>query len=97
MASQSTVFELANSNYIKLIFDINVAFSRRKFEASNQDAGDDEQIAFVRQWRAAKLLEIDAVGSGDRELAALAAQHSRKIWHRRISTRFKGNFPPLLA
>lgn len=93
MESQTSVFELANSSYIRLIFDINVAFSLRRFETPEPDAGNEMHGAFVGQWRAAKLLEIEAIMSGDRELAALSAQHSRKLWHKRLGARFKRNYP----
>ncbi len=85
---QSEIFELAKSAYIKLIFDINVAFSRRRYGLPVPDDTSDEHLGFVRAWRDAKLLELSAIDSGDVELAAMAAQHGRKIWNRRVQLRF---------
>lgn len=85
---QSDIFGLANSAYIRLIFDINVAFSSRRFTEPTADDAHEEHLSFVRAWKDAKLLELSAIGQGDVELAAMAGQHSRKIWHRRILTRF---------
>ncbi|MGE4339496.1 MAG: GntR family transcriptional regulator [Pigmentiphaga sp.] len=89
MATQSKIFELGNSNYIKLIFDINVAFSRRRFNEPDVDDSSEFQSAFVKSWRNAKLLEFSAIESGDRELAVLSARHSRKIWAQRIRSRYQ--------
>lgn len=87
LETQTAIFDLANSAYIKLIFDINVAFSRIKFEAPAIDNESEMHSRFVRDWRNAKLLEIDAIASGDRELAGLAARHSRQVWHARLTSR----------
>jgi GntR family transcriptional repressor for pyruvate dehydrogenase complex len=89
LASQAEVFKLANSAYIQLIFDINVAFSRRRFPASRiAEDVDANHGEFVRIWREAKLLELNAIGIGDHELAVLAARYSRKVWHKRVWRRF---------
>lgn len=89
LSGQEEIFKLTNSAYIQLIFDINSAFSRRRFPVSriadDVDANHDE---FVRTWREAKLLELNAIEIGDRELAVLAARYSRKVWHRRVWRRF---------
>lgn len=90
LASQAAIFELANANYIKLIFDINVAFSRRRFPAPVTDDESPEHLKFVRNWRDAKVMEINAVACGDRELAAMAGQYSRKLWFNRVGRRFYG-------
>jgi len=88
LQSQGEVFDLARSSYVKLIFDINVAFSRRKFPEPVIDDTSEDHLRFVRSWKDAKLLEMSAIGQGDVTLAALAGQHSRQIWHRRIRSRF---------
>lgn len=88
MLVQSAIFDLARSPYVRLIFDINVAFSRRRFSQPIPDDTSAEHRAFVRAWRDAKLLELSAIHQGDVELAGMAGQHSRKIWHRRIISRF---------
>jgi DNA-binding FadR family transcriptional regulator len=88
MDSQAVVFELARSNYIKLIFDINVAFSRRAFVLSTPDDESERHFEFVGKWREAKLLELNALVERDRELAVIAGRYSRKVWHRRIRSRY---------
>ena len=88
LLTQGGVFELARSAYVKLIFDINVAFSRRKFPTPISDDTSKEHLRFVRAWKDAKLLEMSAIDQGDVTLAALAGQHSRQVWHRRILSRF---------
>lgn len=92
LLAQTEVFHLANSSYIKLIFDINVAFSRRRFPPSRVvDTRSPEHLEFVKKWKEARLLELNAIAIGDRELAVLAARYSRKVWHQRIWQRF--SFP----
>lgn len=86
--TQATVFALANCPYVKLIFDINMAFSRRRFSEPITDNSSAEHLTFVRRWRLAKLLELDAIELGDRELAVNAARSSRKVWHDRLKLRF---------
>jgi hypothetical protein len=86
--TQDAIFALAQSEYIKLIFDINSAFSRRRFAEPIEDNASAEHRLFVREWRNAKLLELTAIGLGDGELAVLGAQLSRKIWHSRLKRRF---------
>lgn len=91
LKTQTEIFRLGNSDYIKLIFDINSAFSRRRFPAPPLNEDDSEvQVAFVRSWRDAKLLELNAIAVGDRELAALAGKYSRKIWFDRVVVRIFG-------
>lgn len=89
LASQAAVFDIANSSYIKLIFDINSTFSRRRFPASR--AAEDVEVEsddFIRTWKEAKFLELNAIDLGDPELAVLAARYSRKVWHKRVWRRF---------
>ncbi|RYE51013.1 MAG: GntR family transcriptional regulator, partial [Rhizobiaceae bacterium] len=86
--TQAAVFDLANSAYIKLIFDINIAFSRRAFISPGIENDDERHPAFVATWRDAKLLELNALVEGDRELAVIAGRYSRKVWHRRVRSRY---------
>lgn len=86
--SQDAVFELAQSAYIKLIFDINTAFASRRFSDPVVDDDSPEHRAFVRRWREVKLLELSALAVGDRDLAVTAAQLTRKVWHQRLKLRF---------
>ena len=88
MEIQKEVFQLANAAYIKLIFEINAAFSRRRFGHPVQDDDSTEHRDFVRDWRDAKLLELGAIVRGDRDLAIMAARYSRQIWHRKLWRRF---------
>ncbi|HUD30919.1 MAG TPA: GntR family transcriptional regulator [Novosphingobium sp.] len=88
LALQDAIFDLAQSNYIKLIFDINTAFSRRRFSAPISDDDSPEHLKFVSRWRNAKLLELDALVVGDRDLAIAAAQVSRRVWHYRLGRRY---------
>lgn len=90
LAAQSAIFDLANAAYIKLIFDINAVFTRNRFPAPMTDDDSPEHLDFVLKWREAKLMELNAVSSGDRELAAMAAQYSRRLWYNRVGRRFKG-------
>ncbi|TCM27763.1 GntR family transcriptional regulator [Novosphingobium sp. ST904] len=86
--TQDVVFGLADSSYIKLIFDINVAFSRRTYQGPAADDVSKEHRRFVRSWRNARLMEFGALFQGDPELASIASQYSRKVWARRIRARF---------
>lgn len=86
--SQHAIFDLTNSGYVKLIFDINAAFSRRRFMTPIEDNDTLDHHEFVRTWRDAKLMELNAIADGDPDLAVMAARYSRKIWHRRVWSRF---------
>lgn len=88
LSTQAAIFELARSAYVRLIFDINVAFSRRQFPDPVDDDTSDDHLRFTRAWKDAKILEMSAIAQGDVGLAALAGQLSREIWHRRIRLRF---------
>lgn len=90
LATQAAIFDLANAAYIKLIFDINAAFSRNQFPSPVTDDDSPEHRTFVLKWRQAKLMELNAISSGDRELAGMAAQYSRRLWYYRVGRRFKG-------
>lgn len=87
--TQDVVFELADSAYIKLVFDINVAFSRRTYQGPAVDDVSPEHRRFVQSWRNARLMEFGALMQGDAELAGIASQYSRKVWARRIRARFQ--------
>jgi DNA-binding FadR family transcriptional regulator len=87
---QAEIFQLGNSNYIKLIFDINVAFSRRRRVTPINDDDRPYHVEFLTKWRDAKMIELNAIESGDAELAAMAAQYSRQLWHQRVWRRYPG-------
>lgn len=79
------IFDLIDSRYIELIFQINMAFAMRRF-ASEHAARDDTpaHLAFVREWREARRMELGALADGDPELGAMAARHFRNVWNSRI-------------
>jgi DNA-binding FadR family transcriptional regulator len=83
--SRAAIFDLINSRYIELIFQLNAAFAERQFPIvpADQDKTDDHR-EFVKLWRNAKLLELDAISDGDLTLGAMAARRSRHLWHRRV-------------
>ncbi len=80
---RNAIFELTQARYIELIIQINYAFSQRRFAVSENVDPEAHQI-FVRAWRNAKLMEIEAIAAGDPELGALAARHMCRLWHQRI-------------
>ena len=81
--SRKSIFELTNSRYIELIFDINAAFATRTFPPPEEDESA-EHPHFALTWRDAKLLELTAIAEQDVELAAMAARYVRKVWDNRI-------------
>ena len=83
-ASREAIFELIKSSYIQLIFHINMAFSEGRFPLASTLDGTPEHRDFVRAWRQAKLMELDAIADGDVELGMMAARHIRNIWHQRF-------------
>jgi GntR family transcriptional regulator, transcriptional repressor for pyruvate dehydrogenase complex len=82
--SRTAIFDLINSRYIELIFQINIAFAQRHFAPSSGRDGTDAHRDFVRAWRGAKLIELASIADGDADLAVIAARHVRNLWHRRI-------------
>jgi DNA-binding FadR family transcriptional regulator len=84
-ACRTAIFELVKARYIELIFHINTAFAQRHFTASPSAADDGTaQREFVHAWKSAKLLELGAIADGDPELGAMAARHTRNLWHERV-------------
>jgi GntR family transcriptional regulator, transcriptional repressor for pyruvate dehydrogenase complex len=82
--SRKAIFDLIQSRYIELIFQINTAFAQGRMAPTAVLDGTDTHREFIRAWRNAKLLEFESIADGDPELAAMAARHGRNIWHRRI-------------
>jgi DNA-binding FadR family transcriptional regulator len=81
---QREIFSLTKARYIELIFQINIAFSRKRFAPTFRFDDTAAHRAFVDAFRKAKLMELDAIADGDPELGMMAARHSRNLWHRRI-------------
>ena len=76
--------KLIDSRYIEFLFQINVIYAGRKFVSRPPESEmTPEHYEFVQAWRQAKLMEFSAVEDGDKELAMLAARHSRNLWYRR--------------
>ena len=88
LSAQAEIFKLARAPYVKLIFDINVAFTKRRLEPAVLENDEAEQRSFSDEWRDAKLIEIGAIRQGDVEFAAMAARYSRTVWHQRIYARY---------
>jgi DNA-binding GntR family transcriptional regulator len=86
LESRKAIFDLTNSRYIELIFDINMAFATRTFPLP-EETETSEHMHFVRTWRDAKVMELAAIAEQDVELAAMAARYVRKVWHDRIWAR----------
>jgi GntR family transcriptional repressor for pyruvate dehydrogenase complex len=84
LLSQEQTFELARSPYIKLIFDINIAFSRKCFVAPSGEDDPLREREFVAAWREAKLVELRAIAEGCADLAMSAGRSTRLIWERRV-------------
>jgi len=83
--SRNAIFELINRPYTELIFQINIAFANRHYPPRppgwDLHAGHRQ---FVREWRSAKFIELQAIADGNTVLAPLAARHIRSLWHRRL-------------
>lgn len=79
------IFDLTNARYIELIFQINYAFSTRRFMVEDRIREREDDEKFVRQWRDAKFLELQGVADGDPDIGILASQYSRKLWRERFS------------
>jgi DNA-binding GntR family transcriptional regulator len=78
---RSALFDLIDSPYLELIFQVNIQFAARQFEGPGQIPAEPEDHAqFVAAWRSAKLLELEAITLGDKELAVLAAERTRQVW-----------------
>ncbi|UVO55752.1 GntR family transcriptional regulator [Sphingomonas sp. SUN039] len=93
-ACRDAIFDLLDSRYIELIFQINVAFSSRRIDRPPSDRNDtSEHRDFVRAWRKAKAMELDAIADGDPEMGALAARHNRNLLHRRLWSDSAGAIP----
>lgn len=79
------VFDIVDTPYVELIFNINANFARRRFASS--PAGEDgnaSHLDFVDAWRKAITLELEAISAGDVEVAVLASNRARTLIHRRL-------------
>lgn len=94
LETRNAIFELTGSRYIQLIFQINMAFAQRRLASRVVPDDASKGLAdFVRDWKAAKLLELEAILSGDAELAMMSARHIRNLWHRQMLHRVSASAP----
>lgn len=77
------IFGLIGGGYLRLLLRINATFSRQHVEDRPADTQLENHVRFVRAWRRAKLMELNAIADGDPALAMLAAQHTRNLWTER--------------
>lgn len=91
LETRQAIFALIKSRYIELIFHINMAFAQRQLQptAAHRDSSAAHR-EFVREWRSAKLMELQAIGDGDQELGMMAARYIRSVWHRKMAERIAG-------
>lgn len=79
------IFNVVNSPYIELIFQINTSFASSHFPHDPRRMDNSpEHRQFVGAWRRAKLLEIEAIANRDQALAELAARHYRQLFYQRL-------------
>lgn len=77
---RSEIFKLIDGGYIEVLFRINAAFARQEISGDSHFVDLVGIETFVRNWKKAKLAELDAIADGDEMLAVMAALHSRKLW-----------------
>lgn len=78
------VFDIVDAPYVELIFNINANFARRRFTHSPSEDGSTHQLEFVEAWCKAVVMGIEAISAGDVEVAVLAANRARQLFHRRL-------------
>ncbi len=84
-AIRDGIFALANSPYVDLIFHVNRLFATRHFPFNpGEKDGTPEHLKYVKAWRKAKIMELDAIADGDAEISRLAARHARNLLHKRL-------------
>jgi len=83
--TRNGLFKLIDSPYIELIFQINRIFSEKNI-TPNPAISDDsaEHRQYVKSWCAAKLIELEAIESGDTNVVKLAARYTRDLLHKRL-------------
>jgi GntR family transcriptional regulator, transcriptional repressor for pyruvate dehydrogenase complex len=88
-AFRGQIFDLIDGNYLRTIFQINAAFSRSHLPADAPPISEDQHREFLRKWRSAKLLQCEAIASGDMLQGVLAALHDRNAWTQRGARAWK--------
>lgn len=74
------VLRLANSRYTQVLFAISVAFAENRLPPPTTDTRDAKHFEFVERWQSTKLAELDAIATGDAELAAQASSNVHMLW-----------------
>jgi DNA-binding FadR family transcriptional regulator len=74
---RTDIFSLIDARYVELIFHINSTLGARGAFVSPPKM--PQLDAFLRNWRGAKLGELQAIIDGDPDLAAIAARHSGNV------------------
>lgn len=82
---RTEVFNLTDARYLELIFQINYVFSRRRYIVEERIGDRPSDPEFVRKWRDAKMMELQAIVDGDAELGIMATTYARKLWQERFS------------
>lgn len=88
---RSAVLRLIGGEYIELLMRINAEFSRihvlEQIDREGYPEYRDEEWhkTFVRRWRKAKLMELEAIADSDPALAVMAGRHARLVWDERRS------------
>jgi hypothetical protein len=85
LAIRSIIFDMIDAPYVELIFSINSAFATRHPPHPSAIDHCEEHREFVRAWRDARMLELNAISIGEPEVAAAAARHLRKVWDERLA------------
>jgi GntR family transcriptional regulator, transcriptional repressor for pyruvate dehydrogenase complex len=83
--SRSAIFSLIGGHYLALLFNISVAYARQQLGVRMRRCDPASHRKFVRKWKKVKLLELEAIGDGDADLAALAAMRNGRQWEIRMS------------
>lgn len=78
------IFGLIKSQYTELVFQINAAYANRHFRPASEKDHTAMHRQFVRDWRRAKIMELEGIVDNNPTLAVMAAQHSRRLWHERL-------------
>lgn len=82
---RKAIFELINTPYIELVFNINAAYAYKAFRVGHGGDDDiDSHQEFVKAWRQEKYAELEALALGDRALAMMAARATRNTWRQQV-------------
>lgn len=84
LATRAVIFGLVEKRYFELIFRINATFRTGDMPLPATMDGSEAHMHFVRQWKAAKQLELHAIAAGEEDAAAAAAKSQRRIWDERL-------------